>query len=55
MDIADCIFTRVHLVHHKSTDLLPFAALAFHPFGAVLEAGILPMAVTLWHGQYQLH
>lgn len=42
------IFARVHLVHHKSTDPSPWAALAFHPFEAVLEAGILPMAVMLF-------
>ena len=41
------IFARVHLVHHKSTDPSPWAALAFHPFEAVLEAGIPPVAVML--------
>ncbi len=34
------LFRIVHLIHHKSTNPSPFAAYAFHPFEAVLEAGI---------------
>jgi sterol desaturase/sphingolipid hydroxylase (fatty acid hydroxylase superfamily) len=34
------LFKWVHLVHHKSTNPSPFAAYAFHPLEAILEAGI---------------
>ena len=34
------LFKFVHLVHHKSTNPSPFAAYAFHPFEAIIEAGI---------------
>ncbi|MBL0273996.1 MAG: sterol desaturase family protein [Chitinophagaceae bacterium] len=34
------IFKIVHLVHHKSTNPSPFAAYAFHPLEAIVEAGI---------------
>lgn len=34
------IFKYVHLVHHQSTNPTPFAAYAFHPLEAILEAGI---------------
>jgi len=34
------VFKFVHLVHHKSTNPSPFAAYAFHPLEAILEAGI---------------
>lgn len=34
------VFKRIHLVHHQSTNPSPFAAYAFHPLEAILEAGI---------------
>jgi len=34
------VFKIVHLVHHKSTNPSPFAAYAFHPLEAIVEAGI---------------
>lgn len=34
------VFKWVHLVHHKSTNPSPFAAYAFHPLEAIVEAGI---------------
>ena len=34
------IFKLFHLVHHKSTNPSPWAAYAFHPFEALVEAGI---------------
>ncbi len=39
------IFKAFHLVHHKSTNPSPWAAFAFHPLEAVVEAGILPVLV----------
>jgi sterol desaturase/sphingolipid hydroxylase (fatty acid hydroxylase superfamily) len=39
------IFKIFHLVHHKSTNPSPWAAYAFHPLEAVVEAGILPVFV----------
>lgn len=41
------IFKMVHLVHHKSTNPSPFAAYAFHPLEAVLEAGIFVVFVFI--------
>ncbi len=32
------LYRRVHLVHHRSTNPTPWAAFAFHPFEAALEA-----------------
>ena len=34
------VFKYIHLVHHQSTNPSPFAAYAFHPLEAILEAGI---------------
>lgn len=34
------LFKFVHLIHHKSTNPSPFAAYAFHPLEAIIEAGI---------------
>lgn len=34
------VFKFVHLIHHKSTNPSPFAAYAFHPLEAIVEAGI---------------
>ncbi|MFB5652448.1 sterol desaturase family protein [Leptospira wolffii] len=39
------LFKRMHLVHHKSTNPSPWAAFSFHPYEAVVEAGIIPLAV----------
>lgn len=35
------VFRTAHLVHHKSTNPSPWAAYAFHPIEALIEAGIL--------------
>lgn len=35
------LFNFVHLVHHKSINPSPWAAYAFHPLEAVVEAGIV--------------
>lgn len=37
------LFPIFHLVHHKSTNPSPWAAYAFHPLEAVVEAGIFPL------------
>jgi sterol desaturase/sphingolipid hydroxylase (fatty acid hydroxylase superfamily) len=37
------IFKYFHLVHHRSTNPSPWAAYAFHPLEAIVEAGILPV------------
>jgi Delta7-sterol 5-desaturase len=34
------LFRVLHLVHHKSTNPSPWAAYAFHPLEAIVEAGI---------------
>jgi len=39
------LFKIFHLVHHKSTNPSPWAALAFHPLEAVTEAGIFAIFV----------
>ena len=39
------VFRHVHLVHHRSTNPSPWAAYAFHPLEAVVEAGIFPLLV----------
>jgi sterol desaturase/sphingolipid hydroxylase (fatty acid hydroxylase superfamily) len=40
-------YRQVHLVHHQSVNPSPWAAYAFHPFEAVLEAGIIPLAMLV--------
>ena len=35
------IYRFVHLTHHRSTNPTPWAAFAFHPLEAVVEAGII--------------
>jgi sterol desaturase/sphingolipid hydroxylase (fatty acid hydroxylase superfamily) len=40
-------FRYVHLVHHKSTNPSPWAAYSFHPFEAILEAGIFVVFLFL--------
>jgi lathosterol oxidase len=39
------LFKLFHLVHHKSTNPSPWAAFAFHPLEAIVEAGVLPVIV----------
>jgi sterol desaturase/sphingolipid hydroxylase (fatty acid hydroxylase superfamily) len=39
------LFKIFHLVHHKSTNPSPWAALAFHPLEAITEAGIFVVFV----------
>ena len=41
------LFRIFHLVHHKSTNPSPWAAYAFHPLEAVIEAGIVPLASVI--------
>ncbi len=41
------LYRHVHLVHHKSVNPSPWAAYAFHPLEAVVEAGILPLVLFL--------
>ena len=41
------LFRRVHRVHHKSRTPTPWAAYAFAPPEAILEAGILPVTALL--------
>ncbi|SNR58927.1 sterol desaturase family protein [Hymenobacter mucosus] len=41
------IYQRVHRVHHLSTNPSPWAAFAFHPVEAVIEAGIFPLLVFM--------
>ena len=35
------IFKFIHLVHHRSTNPSPWAAYAFHPLEAIVEAGVV--------------
>ncbi len=37
------LFKILHLVHHKSTNPSPWAAYAFHPLEAIVEAAIVPI------------
>lgn len=37
------LYRRTHLVHHISVNPSPWAAFAFHPLEAVLEAAIIPI------------
>lgn len=39
------LFKHVHLIHHKSTNPSPWAALAFHPLEAVVEVGIVVLFI----------
>lgn len=41
------IFKTFHLVHHLSNNPSPWAAFAFHPLEAIVEAGILPVLVFI--------
>lgn len=40
------LYRRVHLLHHKSVNPSPWAAYAFHPLEAILEAGIVPILLV---------
>lgn len=40
-------FKVLHRVHHKSTNPTPWASLAFHPLEAIVEIGIVPLAVFI--------
>ena len=42
------VFRIVHRVHHLSTNPSPWAAMAFHPLEAVIEAGILVIVPFLF-------
>ena len=47
------LYKYVHRVHHQSTNPSPWTAYAFHPFEAILEAGIAPLiAFTLPVNRY---
>ena len=39
------VFKYTHLIHHRSTNPSPWAAYAFHPAEAILEAAIFPILV----------
>jgi len=41
-------YHQVHRVHHLSINPSPWAAMAFHPFEAVLEAGIIVIVAFLF-------
>lgn len=42
------LFKTMHLVHHRSTNPTPWAAFAFHPTEAVVEAGVIyAIALTI--------
>ncbi|MEO6039199.1 MAG: sterol desaturase family protein, partial [Saprospiraceae bacterium] len=41
------LYRSVHLVHHRSVNPSPWAAYAFHPGEAVLEAGVIPLILLL--------
>ncbi|MBL6447903.1 sterol desaturase family protein [Fulvivirga sp. 29W222] len=42
------LYRITHLVHHKSTNPSPWAAFAFHPIEAFIEAGIIILTVFLF-------
>ncbi len=39
------VFSLLHKVHHVSNNPTPFASLSFHPLEAIVEIGIVPVAV----------
>ncbi len=41
------LFRLVHLAHHRSTNPTPFAAFAFSPWEAAVQAGIFPLVALL--------
>lgn len=42
------VYRWLHKVHHLSTNPSPWAAMAFHPLEAVIEAGIIVIVVLLF-------
>lgn len=42
------LFKLIHRVHHRSTNPSPWAAQAFHPFEAIIEAGIVAVFALLF-------
>ena len=49
------LFKAVHLIHHKSVNPSPWAAYAFHPLEAIVEAGIVVIFLfTIPIHKYQL-
>lgn len=42
------VFRHVHRVHHQSTNPSPWAAYAFHPWEALIQAMVLPMMVFIF-------
>jgi Delta7-sterol 5-desaturase len=40
-------YRKIHLTHHRSVNPSPWAAYAFHPLEAVLEAGIMPILLII--------
>ncbi len=59
------LYRIAHHVHHRSTSPTPWAAYAFHPLEAVIQAGVYllvvfgipmhPLALTLFRGNYGLY
>ena len=41
------VFRIFHLMHHRSTNPSPWAAFAFHPLEAIVEAGIFPVLLIV--------
>ena len=41
------LYRKMHLTHHRSVNPSPWAAFAFHPLEAVLEAGIIPILLII--------
>ncbi len=41
------VFRHVHRVHHESTNPSPWAAYSFHPWEALIQAFVLPIAVLI--------
>lgn len=41
------LFKKFHSVHHYSLNPSPFAAFSFHPYEAIIEAGIVPLLVVI--------
>lgn len=46
------IFRYVHAIHHRSVNPSPWAAFAFHPIEAVIEAAFLPLVFALFQIQF---
>lgn len=42
------VYRWVHKVHHLSTNPSPWAAMAFHPIEAIIEAGIIVVVVCMF-------